>query len=220
MRILAHRALLQGPDASVENTLPALAAACAEQFDVEFDVNVDAEGRLVLSHDPCPWSVDRDAATFLRRTRPQFAHALNVKDLDTLDELLAAVGAAGAADRFVLFDFELLDAPRQLLAEVQRRGYRVAHRISEHEPYTAEYAADASVTMIWLDELEGPWVDAAVVRQLRNAGKDVLYVSPDLHRRAGGEELERRWRELAAWDVSGICTDYPLKLRDLLPNAA
>jgi glycerophosphoryl diester phosphodiesterase len=216
MQILAHRALLDGPDAPAENTLGSLAAACDEGFDVEFDVNVDADGRLVLSHDPAPWAADRDAETFLAEVRPDASHALNVKRLDALEELLAAVDGGGARDGVVLFDLELLGAPRSAVTELAERGYRVAHRVSEREPFAAAYARDPRVTTIWLDELDGPWVDEDTVAGLRAAGKDVLYVSPDLHRRVGPADLPRVWERAAGWGVTGICTDYPRKLRDLL----
>jgi glycerophosphoryl diester phosphodiesterase len=216
MRILAHRALLDGPDRELENTLPALASACAEGFDVEFDVNADDEGRLVLTHDARAWSPEREPSEFLAAAAPGQLHALNVKSLETLDDLLAVLDAAGTRDRFFLFDFELLGAPRELLAKVQRRGYRVAHRVSEREPYLEEYAADPSVRTIWLDELDERWVRRHHVRELRAAGKDVVYVSPDLHGERDPDALERRWRALADWGATGICTDYPRKLRDLL----
>lgn len=216
MRILSHRASLHGPDAAAENTLSALDAASGAGFDVEFDVRPDADGRLVLSHDPQPWSAERDACTFLEGARPAVTHALNVKDLDTLDDLLAAIARFGAHDRFTLFDFELLGGSCELLADVQRRGFGVAHRVSDREPYADDYAGDPAVHTIWLDELDGPWVDEAVVRLLRGAGKEVLYVSPDLHGCRDAGELASRWRDLADWGASAICTDYPVMLRDLL----
>lgn len=220
MRILAHRALLDGPDAAAENTLPALAAACAEGFDVEFDVNPDGQGRLVLSHDPCPWRPERDAPGFLRSARPGARHALNVKSLDRLDDLLSTLTQAGTRDRFFLFDFELLGAPRELLGELQQQGYHVAHRVSDEEPYLAEHAADPAVTTIWLDELGSWWVRRRHVEALREAGKGVVYVSPDLHGERDLEALAFRWNELVSFGATGICTDYPRRLRDLLGGAA
>jgi glycerophosphoryl diester phosphodiesterase len=219
MQILAHRALLDGPDAPAENTLASLAAACGEGFDVEFDVNVDGDGRLVLSHDPAPWAAERDAEAFLGEVRADASHALNVKRLDTLEELLAAIDRTGARDGVVLFDLELLGAPRHAVTELAERGYRVAHRVSEREPFAADYARDPRVTTIWLDELDGQWVDEATVAGLRDAGKDVLYVSPDLHRRVSPDVLPAVWERVAGWGVTGICTDYPRKLRDLLEGA-
>jgi glycerophosphoryl diester phosphodiesterase len=222
MRIYAHRALLDGPDAVAENTLPALRTACGEGFAVEVDVNPDGSGRLVLTHDPREWTPERDAHTFLREapaTRTP-RHALNVKSLETLDELLAAVDAARARERFFLFDVELLGAPVSLLAELRARGYHVAHRVSEREPHGEAYAADPAVDTIWLDELDGLWVAHADVERLRAAGKEVVYVSPDLHGERDPALLDARWRELAAWGATGICTDYPRRLREALGGPA
>jgi hypothetical protein len=99
---------------------------------------------------------------------------------------------------------------------VQERGFAIAHRVSEREPFARLYASDPAVTTIWLDEFERAMLREQDVRRLVDAGKRCLYVSPDLHRREAPEALRERWRELISWGVHGICTDYPLVLRSVL----
>jgi glycerophosphoryl diester phosphodiesterase len=210
LRVLAHRACLDGPGSVAENTRSALAEAVARGFGVEFDVNRDGD-RLTLAHDPEPWSEERDAEAFVRDPGPGL-HALNLKRLDLLDPLLATIQDAGTQERFFLFDFELLGGGLGLMREVQRRGFRVAHRVSEREPHLERYAADTCVSDVWLDELDGPWVTAEHVAALARRGKQVFYVSPELHRPQPAEALAPRWEQLAAWGAAGICTDYPLAL--------
>lgn len=220
LQILSHRACLHGGGSVEENTLAALGDAIEHGFEVEFDIRRDSDsGQLVLSHDPAAWSQARDATTFLRDPGPDGAgrHALNVKDPDVVDDVLAELERAGTADRFFLFDFELLgcDAPA-LMRAVQRRGFAVAHRLSERERHLERYLDDDAVTMVWLDEFETPWVERRHVAELAARSKQTFYVSPELHRPLPPEAVEQRWRELAEWGVTGICTDYPVRLRDLL----
>lgn len=212
--ILAHRGLLAGPDRQGENTRGTLARAIELGFGVEFDVNAHGE-QLTLAHDPTPWSADRDARAFLGDPGPGL-HALNVKSLDAIEATLDAIADAGTHGSFFLFDFELLDGTRELMRSVQERGFAVAHRLSDREPRLAELRDDPQVTHVWLDEWETPWVTETAVRSLAAAGKQTFYVSPDLHRALGPADLAPRWREVAGWGVTSICTDYPLRLRELL----
>jgi glycerophosphoryl diester phosphodiesterase len=210
--VLAHRACLHGPGSVVENSRAALAAAVGRGFGVEFDVNVDG-GRLTLAHDPEPWSEELDAEAFLRDPGPGL-HALNVKSLDAVEPMLAVIEDAGTARSFFLFDFELLGAGADEMAQVQRRGFRVAHRLSEREPHLARYVDDPTVTDVWLDEFDWPWLRDEHVHALTAAGKRCFYVSPELHRVMPVQKVAPRWDEVLAWGVAGICTDYPMVLRE------
>jgi glycerophosphoryl diester phosphodiesterase len=210
--VLAHRACLHGPGSVHENSRAALAAAVERGFGVEFDVNF-ANGKLTLAHDPVPWCEELDAEAFLRNPGPGL-HALNVKSLDALGRLLRVIEQAGTKRSFFLFDFELLGAGADLMAKVQRRGFRVAHRLSEREPHLERYVADPTVTDVWLDELDWPWLRDEHVHALTASGKRAFYVSPELHRRQPVQKVAPRWDEVLAWGVAGICTDFPMVLRE------
>ena len=98
------------------------------------------------------------------------------------------------------------------MARVQRRGFRVAHRLSEREPHLARYVDDPTVTDVWLDELDWPWLRDEHVHALTASGKRAFYVSPELHRRQPVQKVAPRWDEVLAWGVAGICTDFPIHL--------
>ena len=216
LAILAHRALLAGSDPPAENRVSAIRRAVRLGFGVEFDVRADPEGRLFLSHDPAEWEEDRDLGAFLADPGAG-PHALNVKDLATVDAMLAAIDRADARDRLFLFDFELAgggrDACRQLMREVTDRGFAVAHRLSEREPFLDVLLASPPAAA-WLDEFERPWVESRHIAALTAAGVATYYVSPELHRPTGVDDLRRRWYEVIAYGVTGICTDYPIALRE------
>lgn len=100
------------------------------------------------------------------------------------------------------------------MRDVAERGFVVAHRLSEREPYLDEVLADPPAA-VWLDEWDGPWVQAEHVGSLHAAGADTWYVSPELHRPTPPAALAQRWREVLGYGVTGICTDHPRALREL-----
>jgi hypothetical protein len=108
---------------------------------------------------------------------------------------------------------------------------RLAARASDRGE-TIERALGVEVaSVVWLEELDGPWITAADVRRLRVAGRQTYVVSSDVYDEAGGADrsdrvLDRaraRWAELIAYGVNGICTNYPAALEQSLadvPQAA
>jgi glycerophosphoryl diester phosphodiesterase len=209
--------MLDGCDPARENRLDTLRAAAEAGYGLEFDVRQDRAGRLVLAHDPVEWSADRDAVALLADPPGDALHALNVKDPAAVLPALEVLERARTLHRFFFFDFELAcsDAEEAMAsaAAVRARGGAVARRLSDREPVLEELLEDATVEHVWLDELDGPWADEACVAQLISAGKTVWYVSPELHRAQPLAALARRWSDVLAWGVSGICTDHPMALR-------
>lgn len=221
LQILSHRACLYGPDPVRENTNAALRQAIDAGFDVEFDIRFDlSDLRLVLAHDPQPWSEDHDGVRFLQNVGgPQF-HALNVKSLDCLPAILRCLDETKTRGNFMLFDFELvaddLAECRSLMRSVAEAGYSVAYRLSEREAYLEQYLHDLSVCNVWLDEFESRWVRQEHLERLKERAIRTFYVSPDLHGIRDLDMLKVRWEQLASWGVSGICTDFPVALREFL----
>jgi hypothetical protein len=215
--VLAHRGLLDGPDPVRENTLATLRHAAQDHgHGLELDVRGDGAGHLVLTHDPAPWRPETDAVALLADPPGDALHALNVKDPAVVPAILDVLVDAGTLHRFFLFDFELACAtPAQaaaLATTCARRGAIVARRLSDRERVLDAIVADAACAHVWLDELDGPWVDGDTVAALTEAGKHVWYVSPDLHRREGLDTLPARWARAWDWGVTGICTDYATAL--------
>jgi glycerophosphoryl diester phosphodiesterase len=214
--VLAHRGMLDGRDPARENTLATLRTAAEAGYGLEFDVRCDSAGRLVLTHDPADWSADRDAVALLSDPPGRALHALNVKDPVAVAPTLDVLERAGTMDRFFFFDFELACADGEeavaLAATVAARGALVARRLSDREPVLEDILADAACTHVWLDEFDGRWAGRECVERLAGAGKVVWYVSPELHRPQPLAALRRRWTEMRAWGVAGICTDHPLAL--------
>lgn len=220
MDILAHRGNVCGPDALAENTAGAVRAALANGWGLELDVRRGPRGVFYFSHDPRqtddPSPAD-DVCGAIRR-HPSATVALNVKELGYERELLEYLDRQRVLRQMVLFDMELIEPVPGLTAQLfhgHHPAVRIAARVSDRGEGVERALSIAAASVIWLDEFDLLWATDADVRRLRDAGRTVYAVAPDLHG-APFERTRERCLEFAAWGVSAICTDYPASLQRVL----
>lgn len=216
MIVLAHRGNLRGPDAGGENSPESIAAAIAQGFGIETDVRCAPDGGFYISHDPARPVPQHALAVHaaLWRRNPRTTVALNIKETGNEARLIAELNALGVGGQVFLFDMELIEPVAGEMAarfHALDRHIAVAARVSDRREPPAQALAITAAETIWLDEFDGPWATRATVAELVRAGKRVYGVSPDLHG-APPELAARRWQDFASWGVTGICTDWPLRL--------
>jgi hypothetical protein len=204
-RILAHRGAWTTK--AEQNRSDRLAKALGDGFGIETDLR-DRLGRVVVSHDmPGAESplLDECWGQWSELASPARVLALNVK-ADGLADVMAPL-VAGLEDSLFFFDMSVPDMRHYL-----RLGLPTFTRHSDAEPSPAYYAQSAGV---WMDELDGEWIDAAAIQAHLDAGKQVALVSGELHRRDRGPiwELARRFRHD---DRVLVCTDLPAELQEFL----
>ena len=214
--ILAHRGNLTGPVAATENTLPAIEACLSRGWGVEIDIRRDADGQFYVSHDarPSGAGAPADAICACLREHPAATVAVNIKELGYEEALVRYLQDQRVTRQLFLFDAELIEPQPGETARLFRRldpQIRLAARVSDRrEPVERALGLDCT-SVIWLDEFERQWASARDVRRLKNQGRAVYAVSPELH----GYSLDvarRRWEDFIRWGVDGICTDYPAAL--------
>ena len=218
--VLAHRGNLAGRTLRGENSRAAIGAALTRGFGIETDIRRASDGRFYIAHDPQPAADEAlaDDVFELLRAYPDRTVALNVKEIGYERALLDYLRDQRVLRQVFLFDMELIEPVPGEMAERFRlldRDVRIAARVSDRGESIERALAIRAASVIWLDEFERPWATAADVRRLKQAGRTVYAVSPDLH----GSSLERsraRWAQFNAWGVDGICTDYPVELREYL----
>ena len=154
------------------------------------------------------------------RARPHAVIALNIKELGDEAALIAFLESQGVIAQTFLFDMELIE-PRA--GETARRfrdlhpAVSLAARVSDRGESIAR-ALDIDVaSVIWLDEFDGLWCTESDVRALKDAGRTVYAVSPELHG-APPAVTRERWADFINWGVDGICTDYPLALDRMMKS--
>jgi len=221
VKILAHRANIHGPSPATENRPASTRAALERGWGLETDIRRSADGRFYISHDPRTDIEDVRAERFLPHllAYPTAPIALNVKELGYEAELLRFLDAEGLLDRLFLFDMELLEgAPAGRTARLFRHlnpSVRLAARVSDRGESVEQALGIGEADVIWLDEFDGPWVRETDVRRIKDAGRTIWAVSPDLHGNSR-ETARKRWIQFCNWGVDGICTDYPDALEQLI----
>jgi hypothetical protein len=220
MQILAHRANMDGPNLTTENTVAAVESAFREGFGVETDLRRDPKGRFYISHDPSPWTEAADFAAFEEcfRTNPALCVAMNVKELGYESALIELQTEGSLGGSSFLFDFELLEPAepgrtQRLIRSLANGGECVlAARLSDrNEDLNQCLAIPAQVA--WIDEFDSTWITVREIHALRASGRLIYAVSPELHQFDDATRL-RRWSDFRSWGIDGICTDYALAARD------
>lgn len=223
MLIIAHRGNQTGPQPLEENREGPLDSCLSKGWAVETDIRRGVDGRFYISHDPAPVTEGNEARTFLRSWRrwPGVPIALNVKECGYEADLIRFLAEENVLSQLFLFDMELVENVPGQMAQIFRRlspSIRLAARVSDRREPLNRALAVQEADVIWLDEFDHQWARSEDIRRLKNAGKTVHAVSPDLH----GFSLEisrRRWSDFISWGVDGICTDYPAVLEEDLHKA-
>lgn len=193
MKILSHRGYWQAE--AEKNAREAFAATLSAGFGTETDVR-DAQGTLVVSHDPpaaaaMRWNELLDM--FQGRGLPL---AVNIK-ADGLSDALAHAFDGRAIEWFA-FDMSGPETVRYM-----RAGLPYYTRHSDIEPAPILYQKASGV---WLDAFEGDWFDTDDITAHLTEGKSVCVVSPELH----GRDPDRVWqmlKRMGPHDNLSLCTD-------------
>ncbi|MCC7010082.1 MAG: hypothetical protein IT184_14845 [Acidobacteria bacterium] len=223
VQILAHRGNTNGPSADDENQLATAGQALARGFGLEIDIRQAADGRFYIAHDPLLEPAGRLAeASFAELRRyPRATVALNIKEEGGEAAIAALVAQEGVRSQVFVFDMELVEAHAGGMA---RRFHaidpalRIAARVSDRGESLDRALGIGQASVIWLDEFDRLWATEADVRRLKDAGRAVYAVSPDLHQ-FPHDQTRRRWREFLDWGVDGICTDYAEELARLAADS-
>jgi hypothetical protein len=218
MLILAHRGNLTGPEPARENMLDRMADAMSLGFGLETDIRRRGNGTLYISHDPMPNGLadgsdnaDRHAAIW--RASPLLLIALNVKELGWNSALVDFVTANQLDPQVMLFDMELIEpVPGGMARDLHRLHppLHLAARVSDRGEPLERALGIPEATSIWLDEFDELWATCDSIQRLKDAGRMVHAISPELHG-FDADTRRRRWDDFAVWGVDSLCTDYPIE---------
>jgi len=221
MLVLAHRGNLYGIDHSTENSSAVIRSSLQLGFGIETDIRRDASGSLYISHDPAALTEDNnaDAHAELWAQFPNCEIALNIKELGYAEQLVEFLQRHQLVQQVFLFDFELLESRRgetAALIHAIDSAVRLAARVSDRYGESIEQATSiTAASMIWLDEFDSLWVTRDVVARLKDQGRTIYAISPEIHG-FSMPQTETRWKQFQDWGIDGICTDYPIQAREVV----
>ncbi len=222
MEIISHRYLLDGKNELAENTLSQLRRAVGNCRFFETDIRRLPSGEFYISHDPRRKpDAEHDALEHTKIWKEQFCEiALNIKELGYEQDLVEFLKIQGVLSNVFLFDFDLevlgadpqnyIDRIHQLAPELE-----CAVRVSDRNETVLRALEVKESRIIWLDEFDSFWSKRQDLKELKEAGRLVYCISPDLHN-FSLEDTQKRWQDFIFWQADGICTDYPLLLKGIL----
>lgn len=175
MIIIAHRALLEGPNKVLENRPDMVDKAFSEGFDVELDVwyKKDGDKRFWLGHDRPQYQLKKAEDWFLTEKNSN-KFWLHAKSIDAYIKL-----------------YSISSAP--------------VVKIFWHQ--TDDYASVTHTGYVWTFPgiAVPPWCGIMVMPEWNLEG-DIL----------NSKEFEKKILKAKEDGVAGICTDYPLLVREIL----
>ena len=219
MEIIAHRGEWTSAAKRAPNSLAAFNEALSNGFGIEVDIR-DRGGDIAISHDAAG-SFSPLLKTLLstyRENKYDAAIAFNIK-ADGLQAPLAALIKEFEIKNYFVFDMSVPDT-----LGYKKAGLNYYARSSEYEPSPQTHLKDLYETCagVWVDQFamnEAVYKNnLAAVKEYLRQGKQVCFVSPELH--IWGREnnlMETVWRDLK--DIAGggkiqICTDYPQRAKE------
>ena len=219
VKILSHRANINGSDKERENR----AIFCAECLKLGFGLELDVRNymnSLYAKHDPV---LSQDEQSWLElvsviSSYPNLPIAINIKDTGAESSIISSISDLNKNNVF-LFDLELVVGIEKytclssLYHELDPM-IDIAIRVSDRSE-TIERAVRSQNKVVWLDEFDSFWVSHDIIRALNGVGKTVYAVAPDLHKHSLDVSMFR-CQQFSDWGVAGICTDYPIILKGIL----
>lgn len=124
--------------------------------------------------------------------------------------------------QWFLFDLTIDGATK--LKEMNPK-MKIAASVGEKKYAKTIYLIDEVVDLdcfdyIWADEWIYGLYSKEYFDKIRASGKKSYVISPELHRDHGHplskSGYEKCWEMLIAWNVDGVCTDYPKEFRELM----
>ena len=204
MDIIAHRGFWLNKEE--QNTEIAFKRALTNGFGIETDLR-DESKSIVISHDIPPGNcMSFSSFLDLSKIAPHATLALNIK----ADGLQHCLSLSEPVNPHFYFDMSAPDMLGYL-----HRGMPVYTRYSdiENQPTLIEKCRG-----VWLDNFKDGELNVDALRKFLRLGKNVVLVSPELHKR----NMSTYWSVLKEFldnNISykssvGMCTDYPLDARN------
>lgn len=231
--VIAHRGVWSAT--RPENSYAAIMDGCRQGYAVEIDARMTRDRHLVLSHDEGLQRVyglgkvirNCDVASLkmlclLEDALQAVASAntqafIHVKELDALDPVMGKISAGQALAQCVLFADG--DNTRILIEQCKKRNASARTAIHMRSAGDYQQMLNLPVECFWLDEEQGPWITAVIIREMKKQRRLVCIVSPEVW---GGAlphaQVSDLWLNWTSWGADGICTDLPIYANEVLED--
>ena len=198
IEIFAHRAIYENK----ENSLEGIEYCLKSGFNIEIDVR-KKDDIFYLSHDPQENGDLFDIACQLIKQNSKLA-AIHVKDNFDIKNLVDFIYDYNIENK--CFIFSTLQDYNQL-KKFENIKYASYQNKSENEN-------DAKI--LWCDESGEVWYNQKIFSEHKKNNRTIITMSKELLKPCEIDEIINEWSRLIKLEVDGICTDFPLLLKEYL----
>jgi glycerophosphoryl diester phosphodiesterase len=195
--IFAHRAIFKNK----ENSIEGIEHYKKEKINVELDLRLGSEG-IFLSHDRnITDQTFEEACKILSNS--EITCALHIKQKDVVTEAIRII------EKYNLKKYFLLATIDDILFPSNVKQENIAN-------YVNRKPKDYSNKLLWCDETIGEWYSQENINTLHNKKNIIITMSREFIKESNTIEMYEEWKRLLSFKIDGICTEYPLELRDYL----
>ena len=198
IEIFAHRAIYENKDNSLEGIEHCLKSG----FNIEIDVRKKDE-TFYLSHDPQENGDSFYLACELIKQNSKKA-AIHVKENFDIKNLVDFIYNYNIENKcFIFTTFQDYDQLKKF------ENIKYAN-------YQNKFDNNVTSQILWCDESNQVWYDQKIFSEHKRNNRTIITMSKELLKSCEIDEIRNEWNRLLKLKVDGICTDFPLLLKEYL----
>ena len=198
IEIFAHRAIFENKDNSLEGIEHCLKSG----FNVEIDVRKKDES-FYLSHDPQENGDSFYMACEIIKRNSKKA-AIHIKEDFDIKNLVDFIYEYNIEKKCFIYS-TLQDCDQLKKFENIKYAY-----------YQNKFENKISAKILWCDESNEVWYDQKTFSEHKKNNRTIITMSKELLKPCEIGEIRNEWNRLIDLKVDGICTDFPLLLKEYL----
>ena len=201
LEIFVHRAMLNAN----ENSLDGILNCVKNNFSLELDLRYNEY--VYLSHDKdSPNTLFEDACKILQKSKSLIS--LHIKEFFAIQNTIEIIKKFSLQNNSFLFmtDFAYTD-----IKNIATNSVEIAY-------YASNLPLITNSKFYWCDELQSKWYTKKILEDLHVHNFFCIAMSTELTKKANKQEIQFDWERLINLGFDGICTNFPLELKDFADN--
>jgi len=201
IEIFSHRAMLNANENSLEGILNCIKYNCSLELDLRYN------GQVYLSHDKNSSNVlFKDACKILQNSKSFIS--LHIKEFSAIPHIVKILNNFPIQNNLFIF---MTDVDYKKIKNIVNDNVEVAN-------YTSNFPSIRDSKFYWCDETQSKWYDKKILKDLHTNNFFCIAMSPELTKKVSKQEIHSEWNRLINLDFDGICTDFPLELKDFVES--
>jgi len=203
LEIFVHRAMLNAK----ENSLEGILNCVKNDFSLELDLRYN--GHVYLTHGKnSSNTLFEDACKILQNSKSLIS--LHIKEFFAIQNTIEIINKFSLQNNSFLFmtDFDYNDVKNIVTNNVE-----IAY-------YASNLPSITNSKFYWCDETQSKWYDKKNLEDLHAHNIFCIAMSPELTKKANKDEIQSEWERFINLDFDGICTNFPLELKDFVENSS